>query len=302
MMHEKLHIPAKTFILGEYAALQGYPAIILTTSPGFQLMVQKEKCLQGIHSNAPAGKLWRDHLSDHLGLSFIDPHQGLGGLGASTAQFVGVYLMWTKQKPSEVNVQHFYETYLRYAWNTEGISPSGYDALAQLMGTQYGEKPNRYQLDLIQNDNYPQIKDSLSSSNHFTFSQASMALILVHTGIKCPTHEYLSKLQLSDTLELLSREVIHAWKALKSLETSHDARGLMNAIQSYYKALNVQGWVAPHTQELVKQIKHWEGVGAVKGCGALGSDVLLLLVQSEQVDKIMKNIHEHQLKLLFYGA
>ena len=74
-------IPAKTFFLGEYAAVAQEPAILLTTTPSFMLTLKEEPGLEGIHKNAPAGLFWQDKNMRH-GLKFHDPYQTAGGLGA----------------------------------------------------------------------------------------------------------------------------------------------------------------------------------------------------------------------------
>ena len=42
----KWRIPAKTFLLGEYAAVAGESAIVLTTSPCFELSLANEATIQ----------------------------------------------------------------------------------------------------------------------------------------------------------------------------------------------------------------------------------------------------------------
>ncbi len=85
-------IPAKTFLLGEYAALAGQSAVLLTTSPCFELSLSKEAGLHGIHPDSPAGRWWKENAQSEVGLQWHDPYQGCGGLGASSAQFLGAYL------------------------------------------------------------------------------------------------------------------------------------------------------------------------------------------------------------------
>nr|WP_256594408.1 hypothetical protein [Legionella pneumophila] len=55
----KWQIPAKTFLLGEYAAIAGEPAILLTTSPCFTLTLTENAKLEGIHPESPAGLWWQ---------------------------------------------------------------------------------------------------------------------------------------------------------------------------------------------------------------------------------------------------
>ena len=47
-------IPAKTFLMGEYAALAGESALLLTTTPHFELSLTDNPGLHGIHPDSPA--------------------------------------------------------------------------------------------------------------------------------------------------------------------------------------------------------------------------------------------------------
>src|SRR5262245_43666850 len=85
-------IPAKTFLLGEYAAVAGSSAIVLTTSPCFELSLVNSATIQNIHSDSPAGRWWTSQRMTEQGLIWYDPYQEKGGLGASSAQFLAVYL------------------------------------------------------------------------------------------------------------------------------------------------------------------------------------------------------------------
>jgi mevalonate kinase len=90
-----IRIPSKTFLAGEYLALCGGPSLVLNTPPVFELYCQvtDDTRLEGIHPESPAGRFWADHQSSfaNLTLQFMDPHQGRGGFGASTAQFAMLY-------------------------------------------------------------------------------------------------------------------------------------------------------------------------------------------------------------------
>ncbi|WP_206753639.1 hypothetical protein, partial [Escherichia coli] len=55
----KWQIPAKTFLLGEYADIAGEPANLLTTSPCFALTLTENAKLEGIHPKSPAGLWWQ---------------------------------------------------------------------------------------------------------------------------------------------------------------------------------------------------------------------------------------------------
>ena len=119
-------VPSKTFLVGEYIALSGHPAVLLTTTPCFKVQQIAEPKLINIHPLSPAGRLWNDAHCD-FGLSFEDPYQGMGGMGASTAQFIGVFQALNHQLSGEREEQALLEQYEQYAWSGKGRKPSGYD-------------------------------------------------------------------------------------------------------------------------------------------------------------------------------
>src|SRR4051794_40802652 len=125
----KWRIPAKTFLLGEYSALTGASAILITTSPSFELSLVNEELLKNIHPNSPAGQWWKGHQITSKGLSWFDPYQDLGGLGASSAQFLGAYLASCSFLGVEPNKNALLKAYYEFAWRGEGLKPSGYDLL-----------------------------------------------------------------------------------------------------------------------------------------------------------------------------
>ena len=98
-------IPGKTFLVGEYLALEGGPSVVANTHPSFRFRWTLEQAdggaariEHGFHPESPAGKfLNRLNASRLLGtekatIEFHDPHYGKGGLGASTAEFLGAWV------------------------------------------------------------------------------------------------------------------------------------------------------------------------------------------------------------------
>jgi mevalonate kinase len=251
-------IPAKTFVLGEYAALTGNPALLVTTTPYFELAMTAKKELQGIHPQSPAGRFWTDAGSDK-GLNFTDPYNGLGGMGASSAQFIGAYLASISLSGKPYSQKELMDNYFNYAWSGAGLRPSGYDLLAQLSnGCVY----------INQND-------SLCHSYDWPFSD--MAFILLHTGEKLATHHHLQETILPDDITALSRIV----KSAKNAFDMASSQALINDVNNYAKMLAQYGLVAEHSKSLLAWLNSQEEVFAAKGCGAMGADVLLLLVQDK---------------------
>ena len=260
-------IPAKTFIVGEYVALQGGPALILTTDPCFELGLLEEDTPSVIHEDSPAGQLIKKE-GLHERLSWHDPYHGLGGFGASSAQFLGAYYAQAFLKDKSVDRDALLNAYFDCSWSGEGLRPSGYDVLAQHMqGCVY---LHREQNEYVS----------------FAWPFLDVSFILIHTGHKLQTHQHLKQLILPDTMERLTSLVGMAKEAF----ITADAEQLIDAVNGYHTHLHQLQWVAPHTVSRIEQLRQDPDVLAVKGCGAMGADVLLVLVPTDKRDSLRKRL------------
>jgi mevalonate kinase len=259
-------IPAKTFLLGEYAALAGAGAILLTTSPCFETSLKEESLTNAIHPESPAGKWWSRHQSTlantSFGMSWKDPYHGQGGLGASSAQFLGAYLSSCHVSGIEPNHEALLEYYYESAWSGKGLKPSGYDVLAQ---SQRGCVYINRQQEIMQSYAWP-FED--------------LAFILVHSGHKLATHHHLQSTTLPNAVDVLANLVEQGKQAFEE----KDSAGLLQAVSDYQKELSRLNLTAEPTLRLIEAIKSQLKVLAVKGCGAMGADVLLLIVANTELD------------------
>jgi mevalonate kinase len=249
-------IPAKTFLLGEYAAVAGGSAIILTTNLRFELSLSEKDIMEGIHPDSPAGQWWMRHRLPGLGLIWRDPYQGKGGLGASSAQFIGSYLAicyLLKLTPSH---GHLLDAYHESSWRGEGLRPSGYDVLAQTQ------------------NHCVYINRQNESMQSYQWAFDDIAFLLLHSGQKLETHYHLQHTSLPSSLGYLSAI---SDQAREAFATQHSAR-LIQAINDYHKELVVLNLVAQYSLQVIQAFKEQPDVLAAKGCGALGADVLLLIV------------------------
>jgi len=247
-------IPAKTFLLGEYVALTGKSALVLTTSPCFTLHLTCQPGLQGIHPQSPAGQYWLQQNFADVGLVWSDPYNGCGGLGASSAQFIATFKAVCHVQKNEVNNNQLLDAYYHYSWDGQGLRPSGYDVIAQLH-------------DQCVYINQQQALDC------YRWLFTDLAFLLVHSGQKMATHHYLQTTQLPAELDQLVALVEQAKYAFVNQNDEH----LINAINSYHNQLLSLGLVAEHTQQLIDTFKKRFALSAIKGCGAMGADVLLLV-------------------------
>ncbi|WP_131783193.1 mevalonate kinase family protein [Legionella gresilensis] len=267
----KWQIPAKTFLVGEYAALIDAPAIILTTEPNFELTI-KENVSSLIHSNSPAGRFWCEQGQSLNQLEWVDPYHGKGGLGASSAQFIGAYLADCHLKGDLPRDEKLLNNYYQYAWHGQGVKPSGYDVIAQ---SQHG---------------CVYINNSNKTICCFDWVFKDISFILLHTGNKLATHSHLESAQLLPGFVNLKSIVKQAENAFKV----SDSEKLIDAIDAYQRALTELYLVAPTTLEFLKQFKTNKDILAAKGCGALGMDILLLIVSSHKLNTLVDNLRKEQ--------
>lgn len=261
-------IPAKTFLLGEYAALAGHSSIILTTTPHFKVTLTEQTGLQGIHPESPAGRLWaRSSTQHHHGIHWEDPYQGLGGMGASSAQFIGAYLATAYLNNIVVTPDSLLATYKEITYDPKGLPPSGYDVLAQ-----FTAHTNESAQCVYLNQNAKIIQT-------YAWPFQEVGFILVHTRQKLATHHHLQSLNTLNHLEELSSIVDSAKQAFDH----QDSQSFIQTIQHYHQALTKRNWVASHTLDIIQKLQTNIDALAIKGCGALGADVVLLLVEAHDM-------------------
>ncbi|WP_019217985.1 mevalonate kinase family protein [Legionella tunisiensis] len=265
----KWRIPAKTFLLGEYAAVAGESAIVLTTSPCFELsLVNDATTVQGIHPESPAGQWWVHHRMPGQGLIWHDPYQGRGGLGASSAQFLAVYLASCYLLHVVPNRKAMLDAYYQSAWRGEGLRPSGYDVLAQ---SQHRCVYINRQRNIIK---------------PYDWGFKDISFLLLHSGQKLATHYHLQKATLPNSINQLAATVDLAQAAFEQM----NSEWLVQAVNTYQQQLADLHLVAPHSLQHLNTFKTQPEVLAVKGCGALGADVLLLIVPSNCLKAKVKDL------------
>lgn len=261
-------IPAKTFLLGEYAALAEESAIILTTNPYFELTLGNQKEFE-IHPQSPAGIWWQKENCLDQGLVWQDPYNGIGGLGASSAQFLASYLVSCALKNTSANLHSMLEAYYQVAWSGTGLRPSGYDVIAQSQnGCVFINKQQK-----------------LISRYDWVFQDLSF--FLIHTGIKLATHQHLQETTLPQVQEL-SMIVDAAHDAFQN----KNSQQLVRSINDYHQKLLHLNLVASHSEHFIKQFKNHPEVLAIKGCGALGSDVLLIITSRNDAPVFRAKLNE----------
>lgn len=264
----KWRIPAKTFLLGEYSALAENSAIVINTAPYFELSWGDDKSSCIIHPESPAGIWWQQHNQSLAKLVWRDPYKGIGGLGASSAQFLATYLATCTLQDLIPSIDDMLEAYYQCAYTGKGLRPSGYDVIAQSkQGCVFINRKNN----CIQSYNWP---------------FHDLAFFLVHTGVKLATHHHLQERTLPCQVDDLSAIVDEAHQAFQK----KDDMQLVKAINQYHCKLLELNLVSKHSLSLIEEFRSYPEVIGIKGCGALGADVLLVLTTKKQASTLKQKL------------
>lgn len=292
-MSWQLTLPSKTFLLGEYLVLTGGPALLLNTTPYFELLVGRAhvpaeaRFSPSIHPSSPAGKFLKKHeiFFENFTINFYDPHNGQGGFGASSAQFAALALFkeftekttaQTHFKLSAATIFKLLNDYQSCAWDGTGFPPSGADVAAQCMGSSIVIASEAKQSSSDEsNSQLCFVNRQQQQLTTFAWPFKDLAFFLLRTGHKVATHEHLQ------TLTHIPSEELNAvvQSALRAINEKNAAL-FVKAINNYAACLEQLNFVAATTQTLLKKLLQQPQVLAVKGCGALGADVVLVITDT----------------------
>lgn len=280
----QISVPSKTFLCGEYLALQGGLSVILGTQPRFVLRVQKKteanKIPPPFHPDSPAGKLRESNLAffEQFEFDFIDPHNGKGGFGASSAQFVllSAFLqargnLWNGAEDL-IDQRQMLATY-RSSNISGNAPPSGSDVICHLQG---GICFFERRTGLLSRVNWPFLGQDFA---------------LLKTSYKTSTHSHLSDLFgnqsqkpiLSDgLLDLLQKSSLQVADSLRATDFSLFCEGL----RQYTQILASTNLQIPDGLQLKQKLEDISGVSVAKPCGALGSDVIFVVFEASKREQV----------------
>lgn len=299
-----IKVSGKTFLCGEYIALKGGPSLILTDEPNFTCTFHKDistldsealdsqNLLETLHPHSPAGK-WlqkhKDFYSLYRAINFDDPYKGKGGFGASSAQFLSLYLYMKDQLKEPIDLDTLLESYREMAWNGRGLVPSGADVIAQFASSMNSmnnlsskvmpKKASALKESLVFIDN----RDGNLQSELFSWPFKDLGYMLLHTGQKLATHKHLESLtaeglgDLSDLCEV-------ATKMRVTLEKKQ-SENFLEGLAKYSDLLEKRKWVSQWTLDALQFIQKLHGVSGAKGCGAMGADVIFVCLDLKCFDQ-----------------
>ena len=247
-------IPCKTFLVGEYAVLEGGEALGIATGPGFTLSSKKIS----YHPDSAVSLLLGT--TDFYQVDSKAP----GGFGKSTAEFIFAYL----QKNKNSRLDAILNSYLGLFEKNPGQRPSGADVVIQCLG------------------GITHITSDKAQSQRISWPFADLDFMLVSTGLKIATHEHLQTLDRSTIkdLPILSLNVISAFK-------KGDQELFFKALSQWKRALENKGLTHPHVLDLMQSLLEKIALKIpsefiIKQCGAFGADVIILIFEKNQKDVI----------------
>lgn len=275
-----LSAPSKTFLVGEYAVLCQAPALVLNTSPRFELRVVKgEFSVSGIPEGAPAWR-WieqRRPVLDGWQIEFVDRHHGMGGLGASGAQFLLAHCLTTFLQSSFAQVLS--GPRLEDVWNDLQVlskgQGSGADVLAQATG------------------HVALVDVGSASATALPWPYPELDWVILRTHQKVATHEHLRDLDRTQ-LSLLAKPANDCVAAFGR----SGAEVFLGRLKEFAARLKEFGLQAATTVTLVNSLEREDWCLLAKGCGALGADTVLCLFPSEERERALAFLRKQSLQVI----
>jgi mevalonate kinase len=276
-----LRIPGKSFLAGEYLALQGGPTLVAATKPGFEIRVRqksaadlkKSELALPFHPDSPAGKFYSGNSNFFSQFCIEWENANLGGFGSSTAEFIALHALYQMRESLWVEQErhldiHEMLTAYRACASLDGAKwiPSGADLVAQVRG----------------GISFFESKTGKMQSYAWPFEK--IGFCLVKTGFKLPTHEHLKTLPDFDGTGLEKATMVMR-QAIQELNDADWIQG----VRALAQELERLSFVAPSTQELLRKIQSLP-VMAAKGCGALGADVIVVYYQKLDEGQVLQEL------------
>lgn len=279
-MKLRLSCPSKTFLTGEYAAIDGGPALIINTHPRFELTLEKtgRSDYNIFHPDSPAGRWIRERapLLEDWEMKFHDPHEGRGGFGASGAQFVLSHCATTFLQISADKVREGFD--LKALWNDFQVlsrGASGYDVLSQMVGGVAHIEARRW---IVQGLAWP---------------FPDLQFLIVRTGRKTQTHRHLASLTPDQVrgLSAISADVCRAFEEA-------DSDLFLTRSQEFSRVLIDRGLTVPSTLERLDELSRQLDLKLARGCGALGADTMLLVFEPSEREEIVGHLRAKGLEII----
>ena len=279
-----IKVPSKTFLVGEYLAVVGGPAVLLATEPEFLVSAVEQDSIslnsgwpkrageavafERVDEQSAKGPLARlfQRVNTKLAgeqkpsLSFWiqDPHRKRGGFGRSGAEFLALCHF-----ARELNGKDQAPARLLDLFRSCGGQGSGADLVAQALGGITAFES--------------QVGESRTLASQWPFPLLEISIF--RTGVKVSNHDGLD-----EPSDLVSARAIVV-RTIRAI-TAVNERDLVQSVSDYRNwmlAQNVEHRATTELLDLFQKDSRWL---AAKGCGALGADVILGLNRPENRESL----------------
>ena len=263
----RILIPSKTFLIGEYAILNGGPCLLANTLPCFDFIINtnSEKLSHPFHPQS-AASLYIEKNKKLFSNTKIELSKDLpSGFGLSGAEWNCVLTLSCLLKNKEMSSVHqVWEEYKKLSKNT-----SGADVVSQKLG------------DLCCFSSDPFDAKNLK----WNFSDLQFSFIL--TGESLDTWNHMKDFKNKDLSHLIriSSCCVNAVK-------SSDEELFIQSIKEYADELKKQQWVTEVSHNILEKIKSFPQIKAAKGCGAMGAESIIFFFKKEDKEILMKSIQK----------
>ncbi len=273
-MKNELHIsvPSKTFLIGEYLALEQHCGMVINTMPCFELNAS----FDSIHAkqfqfspHSPADNFFHNNekLFKQINFEFIDPYHESGGFGASSAQFIALailknFIQHDTRQLTEQQIKDIHQSYLAIIERNNSRA-SGIDVVGQCLG-------NIAIVDCVKN---------IYQAQPWPFKQ--LGFLLFKTPFKIKTHEHLATIKNVPTATL--RKIFDETKAAF---LTCDQEKFLTYVQHYAQTMQQQNLILKEIANFCFLLSKKFPNTVSKGCGALGADVILVLADKNLKDEI----------------
>lgn len=244
--------------------MEGGPALLVNTQPRFQFHVQYpvNKVLHPFHKDSPAGLFVEENkkVFSSVSIKYMQAYES--GFGLSGAEFNCVYLLKVLLEGGSVEDISCFDILKKYQ-NRNPISqkklrtPSGADMVSQWLG----------KVCIFS-------KPSMAKSMNWPFKGLSFALFRTEENLK--TWKHLENLKQKNFSKL--KEI--SLTALKAVHSSSESL-FLQSIHNYRKVLEEEGLTHPSTKKMLQQLDSHPEVLAVKGCGAMGAEVIVVFFKKD---------------------
>jgi mevalonate kinase len=261
---------SKTFLVGEYSVLYGGCAVVLITPPAFELRAAVgETSLLGIEKESPAFRFYESHDFADLAIEFIDPHNGSGGFGASSAQFVMLYQLYLQLTKRQFDIDLFLNEYKALSECSGRVVPSGADCIAQYFNHHIFFDSQTNNVEKL-NWEFPHLDFAIFKTKH-----------------KIATHLHLKELRYMDIAKL-QRPILNVKKSF----LDNNEQLLIKNTQDFFNFLKDDNLIIDQNIKTVAKLFQIDGVKVAKGCGACGADTILVIFEKQKSRTLRHIMHQ----------